>query len=100
MQHQLTAEDEERDGEEGEDVHPRHHLLEDDRDRQAFVEDGANRREADREGDRDAEDQEAEESGAEDDQFHEGTTSSPRRRAMMCSIEKETMRTPEAISGT
>ena len=100
MQHQLAAEDEERDGQEREDVHPRHHLLEDHRHRQAFIQNGADGREADGEGDGDAENQEAEEGGAENDQFHDGMTSSPRRRAMMCSIEKETIRTPEATSGT
>ena len=96
VQHQLAAEDEERDGEEREDVHAGHHLLEDDGDRQALVEDGAQGRQADREGDGDAEDQEAEERDAEDGQCHDGSTSSPRSSAMMCSIENSTIRTPES----
>ena len=100
MQHQLAAEDEERDGEEREDVHPRHHLLEDDGDRQPFVEDGAERRQADRERDRHAEDQEAEERDGENRQCHDGSTSSPRESAMMCSIENKTISTPESTSGT
>src|SRR4051812_40424864 len=100
MQHQLAAEHEEGNGEEGEDVHPRHHLLEDDGDRQALIKDGAQRREADRKRNGHAEDQEAEEGNAEYDQFHDGTTSSPRQSAMMCSIENETIRTPEVTSGT
>ena len=54
VQHQLAAEDEERDGEEREDVHPGHHLLEEDGDRQTLVEDGAQGRQPDREGDRHA----------------------------------------------
>ena len=96
VQHQLAAEDEERDGQEREDVHAGHHLLEDDGDRQALVEDGAQGGEADGEGDRDAQDQEAEEGDGQDGQCHDGSTSSPRSSAMMCSIENRTMSTPES----
>ena len=46
------------------------------------------------------EDQEAEEGDAEDGQCHDGSTSSPRSRAMMCSIENSTIRMPESESGT
>jgi hypothetical protein len=66
---------------------PGRHLLEDDRHRQAFVEDRRERRQADRERDRHAEDQQAEERDRENRQCHAFSTSMPRRSATMCSTE-------------
>ncbi len=99
VEHQLPRENEERDREEGEDIHPRGHALEYHRERQAFPEDGAYRREPDRESDRNAEQQEEDEADREDGQCHDGTTSSPERSATMCSIEKRTISAPEITSG-
>ena len=99
VEHQLAAEHEERDRQERKHVHPRHHLLEQDGDRQPFVQDGAQGGEADGEGDGDAERQEPEKGRTQDDQCHDGSTSAPLSRAMMCSTEKETISTPEMTRG-
>jgi len=99
VQHQLAAEDEERDREEREHVHPGHHLLEQHTQRQALVEDGADRRESDREGHRNAQDEQAEERQAQDGQCHDGTTSFPSSNASTCSIENEMTSRPEITSG-
>src|SRR5258706_2076856 len=99
VEHQLPRENEERDREEGEDVHPRGHALKHHRERQPFPQDGAHRREPDRKGDRHSEQEEEDEADREDGQCHDGTTSSPRSSAMMCSIEKSTMSAPEITSG-
>ena len=109
VQHQFAAEDEEGNGEEREHVHPRHHLLEEDAQRQALVEDRADRREPDGECHRHAENQEAEESDGENRQFHDGITFVNAMReppslswnsAMTCSMENEMISTPEITSGT
>src|SRR5262249_43820508 len=99
MEHQLAREDEERDREEGEDVHPRVHALEHDRERQPFPHDGAHGREPDRERHRHPEEQQEDEADREDRQCHAGFTSSPRKSATMCSIENRTMSDPEITSG-
>jgi hypothetical protein len=70
VEHQLAGEDEERDRQEGEDLHPADHLLEHDGDRQAGGEDGRDRRQADRERDRHAEHEQDDEADREDGQFH------------------------------
>src|SRR5262249_19888706 len=70
-----------------------------DGERQSFPQDRAQRGKPDREGDRHAEQQERREARGEYRQCHAGITSSPRRSAMMCSIENTTMRTPDTTSG-
>ena len=47
-----------------------------------------------------SEDEEAEERDGEDGQCHDGSTSSPRSSARMCSIENRTIRMPDRASGT
>ena len=100
IQHQLTREDEEGDGEEAEDLHAADHLLEDDGHGQAGRDDGGHRRQPDRERDRHAQQQQQREAHAEDSQFHEGVTSVPRSSARMCSIENSTISTPAMTTGT
>ena len=99
IEHQLAGEDEERDGEEREDVHARRHALEHDGERQALVEDGGDGGEADREGDGYAQHQAEREDDAEDGQCHDGITSSPRHSATMCSRENRAIRMPAITSG-
>ncbi len=77
VEHQLAGEDEERNGEEGEHLHAADHLLEDDGERQPGGEDGGDRRQADRERDRNPNEQQQREADCEDGQFHAGTTSLP-----------------------
>src|SRR5262249_43331957 len=99
VKHELAGEDEERDREEGEDVHPRVHALENHRERQPFPENGGYRGEADRARDRHAEEQPHGERSAEEGQRHAGTTPSPRMSAITCSIENSTISAPEITSG-
>ena len=98
VEHQLASEDEERDRQEAEDLHPADHLLEHHRDRQARIENSGNRRQADRERHRYAEQQQDGEGDRQDGQFHAGTTSSSRSNAITCSSENITMSTPATTS--
>jgi hypothetical protein len=100
VEHQLAAEDEKWDRQKRKDVHAGHHLLKDDCNRQALDQDGAQRRQADGKSDGNPQRQEPEKGDSQNDQCHVGSTSSPLRSAMMCSIENRTMSTPESTSGT
>ena len=98
VEHQLAGEDEERDRQEAEHLHPADHLLEDDGDREAGIQDGGDRGQADRERNRHAQQQQDGESDGEYGQFHAGTTSSLRSSAITCSSENITIRTPATTS--
>ena len=62
-------------------------------------EDGGDGGEADREGHRHAQQQAEHEDDAQDGQCHDGSTSSPRSSAMMCSSENRTISAPAITSG-
>ena len=99
VKHQFAGEDEERDGQEREDVHPRNHPLEHHRDRDALERDGRDAGQADGESDRDAQDQEQSEAAGQDHQCHDGSTSLFRRVAMICSVENRQISTPASTTG-
>ena len=94
MQHQLARKDKEGNGEEREHVHAGDHHLDRCFKRQAFNGKCRQATQPDREGDRDAQQQENNEAQTQNGQFHDGTTSFPLSRAITCSTENSVMRTP------
>ncbi|MPN29700.1 hypothetical protein SDC9_177153 [bioreactor metagenome] len=70
LAHDLTAEDEERDGQQAERVHPAHQALHDGHHRQVQVHRRENRRQEQREGDRELEDQHQHEGADQDEGTH------------------------------
>ena len=100
VEHQFAREDEERDGEEAEDLHPAHHLLEHDGHRQASHQDGGHRRQPDGKSHRHAQQEQHREAHGQHGQFHAVSTVVPRHTAIRCSTENSTISTPAIITGT
>ena len=98
VEHQLAREHEERNGEEGEDLHAADHLLEHDGDRQPEYRMVATEARPIENATGTPSSSSAVKTERQNGQFHAGTTSSSRSSATMCSIENSTISTPADTS--
>jgi hypothetical protein len=99
VQHELTGEDEEGNGQEGKHIHARDHHLDGGLKRQAFHGKGGQTGQANGKRHGHAQQQEGDEAQTEYGQCHEGTTFVPANWASICSMENRTIATPEISTG-
>ena len=99
VEHQLPREDKKRNGEKGEDIHPRTHALKHYGQRQTFIENRRNRRQANGKGHRHAQNEQAQKGDGQNNQCHDGMTSLPCSMARTCSTENSTIKVPDSTSG-
>ena len=100
VQHQLSGEDEEGNGEERKHVHARYHHLNGGLEGQTLDRERRQTAEPDRECHRHAQRQKEDEAQTENGQCHDGITSLPVNKAIRCSMENSVMSTPAMRIGT